>query len=430
MARITPRPPATQELVLSCLNRCCPVCGGPLWFAYDNARTVTTLDAVVAVTLQVRRCVNPACAFYHRPYRPELEGRLALPHHEFGLDVIAWIGAGRYQDHRTVPEIHRVLTGRGVVIAPRTVDHLLGRYEELVSVVLAAPTQRAGLYPQGRLILAVDGLQPDKGHEVLWVVREVLSGEVLLARSLLTSGRDELRRLLQAAVAGLEPLPVVGVISDGQLALRQAVADVFPDVPHQLCQFHYLREAGRPVWEADRHAQKELRKRVRGIRPIERAVEDRTDPEAEVIRGYCAAVRGALSDGGHPPLDPGGLHLQQRLAAITASLDRATAKGGACTPEPPPASAAAGLGHHRAPLARGRHRAGMAGGSRADSGQCRRRGSRDGRGPVCRAARRYPGRSGSFGDLASDGRPVCQGDRQLRPADLHLLRRARLTPDQ
>ena len=332
MARITPRPPATQELVLSCLNRCCPVCGGPLWFAYDNARTVTTLDAVVAVTLQVRRCVNPACAFYHRPYRPELEGRLALPHHEFGLDVIAWIGAGRYQDHSTVPEIYRALTGRGVVIAPRTVGHLLGRYEELVSVVLAAPTQRAGLYQQGRLILAVDGLQPDKGHEVLWVVREVLSGEVLLARSLLTSGRDELRLLLQAAVAGLERLPVVGVIGDGQLALRQAVADVFPDVPHQLCQFHYLREAGRPVWEADRHAQKELRQRVRGVRPIERAVEDRTDPEAEVIRGYCAAVRGALSDGGHPPLDPGGLHLQQRLAAITASLDRVTAKGGGLHP--------------------------------------------------------------------------------------------------
>jgi hypothetical protein len=286
------------------------------------------LDAVVAVTLQVRRCVNPACALYHRPYRPELEGRLALPHHEFGLDVIAWIGAGRYQEHDSLPEIHRELTGRGVVIAARTVDHLLARYEELVSVALAAPARRAGLCQQGRLVLAVDGLQPDKGHEVLWVVREVLSGDILLARSLLASGRNDLSDLLRAAVAGLEEVPVAGVISDGQLALRQAVADVFPDVPHQLCQFHYLREAGRPIWEADRHAQKELRKRVRGVRTVERAVEERTDPEAEVIRGYCAAVRGALSDGGHPPLDPGGLHLQQRLAAIAASLDRVTAKGG------------------------------------------------------------------------------------------------------
>jgi hypothetical protein len=197
-----------------------------------------------------------------------------------------------------------------------------------VSVVVTAPARRARLQPQGRLILAVDGLQPDQGHEVLWVVREVLSGEVLLARSLLTSSRDDLRPVLQGAVAGLEGLPVVGVISDGQWAIRQAVGDVWPGVPHQLCQFHDLREAGRPIGEADRHAQKELRKRVRGVRPIERAVEDRTDPEAEVIRGYGAAVRGALGDSGHPPLDAGGLQLQQRWSAIAASLDRVAQTGG------------------------------------------------------------------------------------------------------
>jgi hypothetical protein len=33
-------------------------------------------------------------------YRPEAEGRLALPKHEFGLDVIAWIGVLRYAEHR------------------------------------------------------------------------------------------------------------------------------------------------------------------------------------------------------------------------------------------------------------------------------------------------------------------------------------------
>lgn len=71
MARITPRPPPTQTLVLSCLNQRCPVGEGPLWFAYENSRKITALDAVMGVTLQVRRCVNPACEFYHRPYRPE-----------------------------------------------------------------------------------------------------------------------------------------------------------------------------------------------------------------------------------------------------------------------------------------------------------------------------------------------------------------------
>jgi hypothetical protein len=133
-------------------------------------------------------------------------------------------------------------------------------------------------------------------------------------------------------LTGLEGIPVRGVISDGQMAVRQAVAEVLPTVPHQLCQFHYLREAGRPIWEADRHAQTELRKRVRGVRLIERQAEDRKDPEAEVIRGYCAAVRGALSDSGHPPLQPGGLQLQQRLAAIEASLDRVASKKGGLLP--------------------------------------------------------------------------------------------------
>src|SRR5512135_1234000 len=258
MARITPRPPPTQTLVLSCLNQRCPGCEGPLWFAYENFRKITTLDAVLGLTLQIRRCVNPACEFYHRPYRPESEGWLALPHHEFSLDVIAWIGAQRYQACCSVPEIHRALQAQGVIVAAQTVDYLLARYEELVSVAVEVPAQRAALRQQGRLILALDGLQPDKGHEVLGVVREVLSGEILLARSLLVSGREELRGLLREALVGLEGVPVKGVISDGQLAVRQAVAAVLPGVPHQLCQFHYRREAGRPIWEADRHAQKEL----------------------------------------------------------------------------------------------------------------------------------------------------------------------------
>lgn len=328
MARITPRPPPTQTVVLSCLNHRCPGCQGPLWFAYENFRKITTLDAVLGLTLQIRRCVTPACECYHRPYRPESEGRLALPHHEFGLDVIAWIGAQRYQACCSLPEIHRDLQAQGVIVAARTVDNLLMRYEELVSVALEAPARRVPLRQQGRLILALDGLQPDKGHEVLWVIREVLSGEILLARSLLVSGQEELSGLLREALVGLEGIPIQGVISDGQHAIRQAVAKSLPGVPHQLCQFHYLREAGRPIWEADRHAQKKLRQRVRGIRTMERQVEERTDPEAAITREYCAAVRGALSDTGQPPLEAGGLQLQQRLSLIETSLNRVAPKGG------------------------------------------------------------------------------------------------------
>lgn len=92
--------------------------------------------------------------------------------------------------------------------------------------------------------------------------------------------------------------------------------------------FHYLREAALPVYEADRHAKVRLKKKVRGIRPIERKVGTRQDAEAEVIRGYCAAIRSALTDDGRPPLDAAGLKLRDRLAKVADSLDRVGAKRG------------------------------------------------------------------------------------------------------
>jgi len=285
---------------------------------------------VAGLTLAVRRCQNPDCALYHHAYRPKEEGAWALPHGEFGLDVIALVGALRYAEHRSVPEIHRQRTGQGVRIAERTVTHLVARYEELVVVRLSDQVRlRDVLRAQGRVILALDGLQPDMGHEVLWVLRDCLSGELLLARSLLSAAADDIAALLREAVGAL-PVPVAGVISDGQHSIRDAVAAVLPGVPHQLCQFHYLREAARPLFAADRHAKKELKKQVRGVRPIEHAVEGRDDAEARAVQGYCRAVRSALTDDGRPPLSAPGLRLRDRLAAIHVSLARVAGveKGG------------------------------------------------------------------------------------------------------
>jgi hypothetical protein len=299
-----------------------------LWAAYKNQRTVTTLDGAIRLGIQIRRCRNRDCRQHGWPVRPEQEGRFALPQHEFGLDVIATVGQLRHAQHRSVPEIHAELVRRGVPICPRSVGNLLDRYDEL----LALSTSDVGRLRRitaktGRVILAIDGLQPDVGHEVLWVFRDVLSGEVLLARSLLSSTQDDLAKLIGEVEEALE-VPIVGVVSDGQDSIRKAVKKALDQVPHQLCHFHYLREAAKTVYEADRHAKVQLKKPVRGIRPIERTVEGRQDPEAEVIRGYCAAVRSALTDDGRPPLDASGLKLVDRLTEVAASLERVGSKRG------------------------------------------------------------------------------------------------------
>src|SRR5437868_7768485 len=87
--------------------------------------------------------------------------------------------------------------------------------------------------------------------------------EPLLARALLSSSKADLVALLEEAKQTL-PVPITAVISDAEPAIRAAVRDVLAGVPHQLCQFHYLRQASKPIVEADQHAKKELKKPIRG----------------------------------------------------------------------------------------------------------------------------------------------------------------------
>src|SRR5437879_861967 len=127
--RRRPRPRHAQTLAPVITH--CPVCARALWADYDNYRTVTTLDAVTRLTLHIRRCPNPGCPRFRKPYRPEAEPHFALPHHEFGLDVITLVGRLRHAEHRSIPEIHRELARRRVALAERTVTNLLDRYDEL-----------------------------------------------------------------------------------------------------------------------------------------------------------------------------------------------------------------------------------------------------------------------------------------------------------
>src|SRR5215213_9981378 len=284
MARVSARPRPERERVLVAARQACPGCGGHMRLRYENRRTLVTLSGPVRLRLRIRRCEAPGCPRFHVPYRPEAEGALALPRHEFGLDVIALVGGLRHREHRSVPEIHAALRGRGVAIAERSVTNLLDRYDELLATSLTGARRlRRALKGQRGVILALDGLQPDVGHEVLWVVRDCLSGEVLLARSLLSGRGVDLEPLLREAAEAVG-VPVLGVVSDGQASVRRAVERALPGVPHQLCRFHFLREAALPVFEADRHAKVALTKHVRGVRPIERAAEGRDDAEAELVR--------------------------------------------------------------------------------------------------------------------------------------------------
>src|SRR5262249_32477673 len=153
------------------------------------------------------------------------------------------------------------------------IETYIGRYQTMLAARQQDPAQLVEAYRDiGSLVLTIDGLQPEKGHETLYVVRELMRKRVWFAEPLLSSGTQAVRRLIILARQWAEHLdkPVQAWMSDKQDAFVTAIADEFVGVPHRYCHHHFLRDMAQPVLDLDSQAKVKMRRKVRGLRAIER----------------------------------------------------------------------------------------------------------------------------------------------------------------
>jgi hypothetical protein len=247
----------------------CPQCGSPLRARpyYQWRKTVQHLAKVAYVASRARECVNPQCAGQGQAYTSAAAQMVSLPECTYGLDVIAQIGWWRDREHLNRQQIHQQLTERGVQMSERQVDHLYARYQVLLGCAerLNRPRLQAVVAERGGLLLSLDGLEPEGASEQLWVVREVQTDLTLVAGWLPRVNHDSLRALLQPVVN--LALPLLATVSDKQKSVVKVLQEVWPDIPHQWCQSHYLRHAAQPVYDRDAAFKAELRQTIRqGVR--------------------------------------------------------------------------------------------------------------------------------------------------------------------
>jgi hypothetical protein len=339
------------------LDRDCPVCGRRMYICDHRYRHLHTLAGPVELVCKLNHCPDPRCPGHTKTKSPELEAMIAPPSWAIGWDVFCWIGHRRCSRHMSIPYIQSELRDDYAI---KLSDDAIAKYIQRYQLMLAARQQdpealRRQYDSVDEIILSIDGLQPEKGHETLYVVRELTQKRVWFAEALISATADEVRRLIAKAKEWAESLgkPVGLWLSDKQDAFVTGIAAEFPDVPHRYCDNHFLRDVAKPVLEADSHAKVQMRKKVRGLRKIEQAVlkqhaaetsksvaED--DPEAAVtmvagpsntpspeadsasavVLNYCAAVRGILNDDQGGPLHPPGLRMAEALDDVRASIQR------------------------------------------------------------------------------------------------------------
>jgi hypothetical protein len=351
-----PQDTVFHHLTLDVEERSCGVCGGFLKVYSHRRRRFFTFDGPIHLTSKLARCSALACPGHDTTVNPEAETALVMPRWILGWDVFSWLGHRRFARHWSVPQIREELVdGYRIAVSVDAIERYIGRYQCMLAARQQDPGILAQVYRRTKgLILSIDGLQPEKGHETLYVVREVSQKRVWFAEALLSSSADEVRRLVAQARAWAERLhiPVRLWLSDKQDAFVTGIANEFPGVPHRYCSNHFLRDLAKPMLDADSHAKVQMRSKIRGLRTIERAeldaqrstaTEENPPPSpagsgaeagaSSVALDYCAAVRGIVNDDQGGPLHPPGLRMAEALGEVRESLQRnlEAKKGGALT---------------------------------------------------------------------------------------------------
>jgi len=337
----------------------CPHCGDLLvlcpYLAWD--KTVQMLDRVLSVASRPGRCPHATCAGSRMRLLSAEGQRIALPGSSYGYDVVVRIGWWRQEHRATYGEIHTELTSQ-VRISESHVRYL---YQQVYLPLLACHERQHHDHlaqvakQQGGLIVALDGLAPQGGEPQIWFIRELSSG--LTLRSGWLCQQDQ--PTFEAFLAPLQHLewPILAVLSDKQTGLVPAVAAVWPNIRHQFCQAHYLRNLAEPLAEADAAFKGALRQHVRqhvgnGIRqepqaapgpagvltvtgllpspceapkasasqrPVPRVSPTALVPEADdVITQLFHHTRYLLTLKGRPPFRLAGLETYERLQNVTS----------------------------------------------------------------------------------------------------------------
>jgi len=261
---------------LDVFDRDCPACGRMMYICDHRYRRIHTLEGPVQLVCKLNHCPDRDCPGHAQTKSPEQEAMIAPPNWAIGWDVFCWIGHRRCSRHMAIPYIQSELLDDYAI---KLSDDAIAKYIQRYQVMLAARQQdpealRRQYESVDEIILSIDGLQPEKGHETLYVVRELTQKRVWFAEPLISATADEVRRLIAKAKEWAESLgkPVGLWLSDKQDAFVTGIAAEFPDVPHRYCDNHFLRDVAKPVLEADSHAKVQMRKKVRGLRKIEQAV--------------------------------------------------------------------------------------------------------------------------------------------------------------
>jgi len=323
--------PVGEPLIYTALQSDCPDCERPLGVYQRDGRWVQGLNARFELVRRDKRCCWKTCPGKRPLFLAPRDLRVVLPQRIYGLDVTLHVGERHLAGGVALAQVTRDLNASGLPLDQRHTGRIFRDFMALAALARGDDERlHRRLREQGGIVLMCDGVQFDERSPVLYLAWDALSGEPLFGERKPFRGAEDLVPLLER-VRDMD-VPVIGVVTDKEKGLVPAVQHVFPDVPYQFCQTHFLKNCAQPLKDDAQEVAGSVRRRAEIVHKLHKRVSvpspTQTPPEAELVSEVCELVRVNSRVTGKTPLDPPELKRHQRMEDIRSLVDEARQEKG------------------------------------------------------------------------------------------------------
>lgn len=244
---------------------CCPVCGQQLQWKYNGGkRYLVTLEGVHSVTFQYYECKNDRCTFKKKVKAPAAN---IIPGIEYGTVVLMFILKERCVFSQTPEQIVRRLEEyHGLQISISEVYELINA-EETIMKKASVQNARERVKKKGEVLLAIDGVTMGRTGVSFYMFRDVLTDSTLAVKHLVPASADNIAEVINQIKEDFD-VPIIGVVSDLADNIINAVRKALPDVPHQYCLFHFLKNVAAPMKQLDSAVASEIGQELANITSV------------------------------------------------------------------------------------------------------------------------------------------------------------------
>jgi transposase-like protein len=188
------------------------------------------------------------CPDCNKVYPPEDFENIVPKYSNIGYDIIVFIGRLIFLEYHTLRETMQALEGRNIHISSSEVAYLAQKFIIYLSILhkQARIKLKELIQKKGGYILHIDGTSEGASPHLISAIDEI-SNFVLANVKVPGESKEQVVPFLKEISEQYgSPLAIT---SDMGRAMLSAIAEVFPNTPHYICHFHFLRDLGKDLLE-------------------------------------------------------------------------------------------------------------------------------------------------------------------------------------